>query len=217
MPCHEVKFTSLDLKAVEVDGSFEGYASVFHKEDMSHDVVLPGAFSDSLAQRGPSGVKMLFQHDANQPIGVWASLKEDARGLYAKGRLMPEVEKAREVQALMRAGALDGLSIGFRTLKGRRDRASGVRRLEKVDLWEISVVTFPLLPEARVSTMKGRRFAGTTMRDFERWLTRDAGLTRKEARALMSAGFSGLKALRDAGRGSDEEQLASRIARRRAL
>jgi Escherichia/Staphylococcus phage prohead protease len=211
-PAHEIKFTSLDLKAVEVDGSFEGYASLFHKEDMSHDVVLPGAFAESLAQRGPSGVKMLFQHDANQPIGVWASLKEDARGLYALGRLMPEVEKAREVHALMRAGALDGLSIGFRTVKGRRDRASGVRRLEKVDLWEISVVTFPLLPEARVASMKARPFAGDTERDFERWLTRDAGLTRKEARALMSAGFDGLKALRDAGRGSTEAQLASRIA-----
>jgi len=211
VPCHEVKFTSLDLKVVEGDGSFEGYASLFHREDMSRDVVLPGAFSESLRQRGPGGVKMLFQHDANQPIGVWNSLKEDARGLYAAGRLMPEVEKAREVHALMRAGALDGLSIGFRTVKGRRDRVSGVRRLEKVDLWEISVVTFPLLPEARVSTMKARPFAGATMRDFERWLTRDAGLTRKEARALMSAGFDGLKALRDAGRGLPEEQLASRM------
>lgn len=82
-----------------------------------------------------------------------------------------------------------------------------MRRLEKIDLWEISVVTFPLLPEARVATMKARPFAGAppTERDFERWLTRDAGLTRKEARALMSAGFSGLKALRDAGRGADEE------------
>jgi hypothetical protein len=117
----------------------------------------------------------------------------------------------------MRAGALDGLSIGFRTVKGRRDRASGVRRLERIDLWEISVVTFPLLPEARVATMKGRRGAGTTERDFERWLTRDAGLTRREARALMSAGFDGLKALRDAGRGSQEAQLASRIAEAAAV
>jgi len=211
---HEVKFTSLDLKAVEGDGSFEGYASLFHREDMSRDVVLPGAFADSLAKRGASGIKMLFQHDANQPIGVWGSLKEDARGLYAQGRLMPEVAKAREVHALMRAGALDGLSIGFRTVKGRRDRVSGVRRLEKVDLWEISVVTFPLLPEARVATMKARPFAGAqpTERDFERWLTRDAGLTRREARALMSAGFDGLKALRDAGEASSEEaSLASRI------
>jgi len=107
---------------------------------------------------------------------VWTSLQEDARGLYAHGRLMPEVAKAREVHALMRAGALDGLSIGFRTVKGRRDRASGTRRLDKVDLWEISVVTFPLLPEARVSSMKARPFGSglPTEREFERWLTRDA-------------------------------------------
>ncbi|MCK9910953.1 HK97 family phage prohead protease, partial [Microbacteriaceae bacterium K1510] len=97
----------------------------------------------------------------------------------------------------MRAGALDGLSIGFRTVKGRRDRASGVRRLEKVDLWEISVVTFPLLPEARIAAVKSSPFAGgvPTEREFERWLTRDAGLKRSEARALMGAGFKGLKAL----------------------
>jgi HK97 family phage prohead protease len=217
-PRHEVKFTSLNLKSVDVDGSFEGYASLFNKEDLAGDVVAPGAFADSLTKRGVAGIKLLFQHDANQPIGVWTALREDARGLYAQGRLMPEVAKAREVQALMRAGALDGLSIGFRTVKGRRDRASGTRRLEKVDLWEISVVTFPLLPEARVAAMKSRPFAKglPTEREFERWLTRDAGLTRSEARAVMSAGFFGLKALRDAGRGtregmSEETALASRI------
>ncbi len=213
-PGHEVKFLSLDLKGVETDGSFAGYASLFHREDLSRDIVLPGAFAQSLRERGPSGVKMLFQHDANQPIGVWSALNEDARGLYAQGRLMPEVAKAREVHALMRAGALDGLSIGFRTVKGRRDRVTGVRRLEKVDLWEISVVTFPLLPEARVASLKARPFAGAapTERDFERWLTRDAGLTRREARALMGAGFSGLKALRDAGPGANEEtQLAAQM------
>lgn len=181
-------------------------------------MVAPGAFADSLAKRGVHGIKLLFQHDANQPIGVWTQLAEDARGLYAQGRLMPEVAKAREVQALMRAGALDGLSIGFRTVKGRRDRATGTRRLEKVDLWEISVVTFPLLPEARVAAMKSRPFAKAlpTEREFERWLTRDAGLTRSEARAVMGAGFFGLKALRDAGQGtregiSEEAALASRI------
>jgi HK97 family phage prohead protease len=209
---HEVKFTSLDLKAVDGEGTFEGYASVFHREDLSHDMVMPGAFAESIAKRGTAGVKMLYQHDANQPIGVWTELQEDRRGLYARGRLMPEVARAREVHALMRAGALDGLSIGFRTVKSRRDRASGVRRLEKVDLWEISVVTFPLLPEARVQSLKARPFNGTTMREFERWLTRDAGLTRKEARALLSAGFNGLLALRDADRGADGEAcLASRM------
>jgi len=112
----------------------EGYASVFDREDLAGDVVMPGAFADSLKARGTAGIKLLFQHDANQPIGFWTTLREDARGLYAQGRLMPEVAKAREVHALMRAGALDGLSIGFRTVRGRRDRASGLRRLEKIDL-----------------------------------------------------------------------------------
>lgn len=214
MSALEVKFTALDCKAVEADGTFEGYASLFNHEDMGHDVILPGAFAESLAARGAAGIKMLFQHDANQPIGVWTRLEENARGLYAQGRLMRDVAKAREVLSLMRAGALDGLSIGFRAIKGRRDRATGVRRLEKVDLWEISVVTFPLLTEARVASVKARPFAARapTEREFERWLTRDAGLTRSEARALIGAGLKGLMALRDAGRGEAEEaRLASRM------
>ncbi len=211
---HEVKFTPLDCKAVEADGTFEGYASIFNREDMGHDIVLPGAFRDSLAARGSLGIKLLFQHDADQPIGVWTSLEENSRGLFARGRLMRDVAKAREVHSLMRAGALDGLSIGFRTVKGRRDRTTGVRRPEKVDLWEISIVTFPLLPEARVAAVKSRPFeeAQPAARDFERWLTREAGLTRSEARAFMGAGFLGLKALRDGGKGKTQEAgLASRI------
>ena len=141
----ELKFTALDLKQVEPDGTFAGYASLFDTEDMGHDIVLPGAFRDSLRQRGAAGIKMLFQHKPDEPIGIWETLKEDARGLFAKGRLMLDVARAREVLALMRAGALDGLSIGFRAVTGRRDAKTGIRRLAKVDLWEISVVTFPLL------------------------------------------------------------------------
>ena len=155
-PAPELKFTPLDLKRVEPDGTFAGYASLFDKEDLGHDVIAPGAFRDSLAKRGPAGVKMLFQHNPSEPIGVWVSLKEDARGLYAKGRLMSEVARAREVLSLMRAGALDGLSIGFRAVTARRDAKTGIRRLLKVDLWEISIVTFPLLPEARVAHVKSR-------------------------------------------------------------
>jgi Escherichia/Staphylococcus phage prohead protease len=175
----ELKFTALDLKQVDPDGTFAGYASLFGTEDMGHDIVLPGAFRDSLARRGTRGIKMLFQHKPDEPIGVWETLKEDARGLYAKGRLMLDVARAREMLSLMRAGALDGLSIGFRAIKGRRDARTGVRRLEKVDLWEISVVTFPLLPEARVAHVKARPFAHRppTEREFERWLTQDAGLS----------------------------------------
>jgi HK97 family phage prohead protease len=97
---------------------------------------------------------MLFQHDPAEPIGVWLELREDAHGLYVRGRILPEVARGREVLALMRAGALEGLSIGFRTVEGRSDPKSGVRRLSRIDLWEISVVTFPMLPEARVSAVK---------------------------------------------------------------
>lgn len=220
LPVPEVKFISLDFKQADADGSFEGYASLFNREDLGRDVVLPGAFRESLAARGARGIKLLFQHDANQPIGVWTTLEEDSRGLYAQGRLMRDVARAREVMALMREGALDGLSIGFKTVKARRDRASGVRHLEKIDLWEISIVTFPLLPEARITSTKTRPFASAppTEREFERWLTRDAGLTRSEARALMRSGLSGLKALRDAGQGtkegaSEETRLAALMRR----
>jgi uncharacterized protein len=150
----EQKFTALDLKQVEPDGTFAGYASLFNAEDMGRDIVLPGAFRDSLAKRGAAGIKMLFQHKPDEPIGIWEQLKEDARGLFAKGRLMLDVARAREVLALMRAGALDGLSIGFRAVTGQRDAKTGIRRLAKVDLWEISIVTFPLLPDARVAHVK---------------------------------------------------------------
>jgi HK97 family phage prohead protease len=153
-PAPELKFTALDLKRVDAAGTFAGYASLFNKEDMGHDIVLPGAFRESLEMRGPGGIKMLFQHNPSEPIGVWEQITEDARGLYVQGRLMLDVARAREVLSLMRAGALDGLSIGFRAIRGRRDARTGIRRLEKVDLWEISVVTFPLLPEARVAHVK---------------------------------------------------------------
>lgn len=215
-PTHvpEVKFVHLDFKHAEADGTFDGYASLFNREDLGRDIVLPGAFRDTLEHRGARGIKLLFQHDANQPIGVWDTLEEDGRGLYVRGRLMREVAKAREVMALMRAGALDGLSIGFRTVKARRDRTTGVRRLQKIDLWEISIVTFPLLPDARITTTKQKPFAGEppTEREFERWLTRGAGLTRGEARAVMRQGLAGLKALRDAGmRTTTESALAARM------
>ena len=124
MPTPEHKFTALDLKRVDPDGTFSGYASLFDTEDMGRDIVLPGAFRDSLQKRGPAGIKMLYQHNPAEPIGVWESLKEDSRGLLAKGRLMLAVARAREVLALMRAGALDGLSIGFRAVTGTRSPPS---------------------------------------------------------------------------------------------
>lgn len=133
-----------------MDGHFTGYASVFGVADLGRDVVVPGAFAASLARRGASGVRLLFQHDPAEPIGRWLSLREDARGLFAEGQLNLAVQRAREVDALMRGGALDGLSIGFRTLQAR-PAGDGLRRLLRLDLWEISLVTFPLQPGARAS------------------------------------------------------------------
>ncbi len=130
---------------------FEGYAALFETEDGGRDIILRGAFRDTLARRGASAVKLLYQHDTTQPIGVWLSITEDAHGLKVRGRLMPEIARAREILAMMRAGALDGLSIGFRAVQGRRDQRSGIRRLAAVDLWEISLVTFPMQPGARVT------------------------------------------------------------------
>ncbi len=203
-----------EMKAVAEDGTFEGYASLFNTEDLGHDEIAPGAFLESLRAKGAAGIKMLFQHNASEPIGVWEEIREDANGLYVRGRLTTAVVKAREVLSLMRAGALDGLSIGFKAQKSRRDAKSGVRRIEKADLWEISVVTFPMMPQARVASVKARPFAAAlpTEREFERWLTRDAGLTRGEARALMHAGITGLKAFRNtAGRGGGDQMTAARI------
>ncbi len=145
---------NIEIKSMNADGTFEGFASLFGEEDLGRDVIEPGAFADSLNARGTSGIKMLFQHDPNQPIGVWQELKEVPRGLYARGQLMIDVARAREVLSLMIAGALDGLSIGFRTIKARKDANGGARYIEKVDLWEISIVTFPMQPLARVSAVK---------------------------------------------------------------
>lgn len=192
-------FTALNLKSVDDTGVFEGYASLFNREDLGRDIVMPGAFAESLKRRGARGIKMLFQHDPAEPIGLWEHLAEDARGLFARGRLMPEVARAREVLTLMKAGALDGLSIGFKTVAARRDAKSGVRRLDRIDLWEISVVTFPMLPEARIAAVKtGTRPSPRTERDFERWLTQDAGLSRSDARAFITRGFQGFRARQDA-------------------
>jgi HK97 family phage prohead protease len=150
----ETKSVACDLKAVEADGTFSGYASRFGVVDLGRDLVLPGAFRDSLGSRGARGIKLLFQHDPSEPIGIWLELREDASGLFVRGRILPEIARGREVLALMRAGALDGLSIGFRAVEGRSDAKTGVRRLSKIDLWEISVVTFPMQPEARIAAVK---------------------------------------------------------------
>ena len=204
----ERKEAAVEIAEVGLDGRFDGYASVFGQADMSGDVVMAGSFARSLRQRGASGVRMLFQHDPAQPIGRWEEIAEDHRGLYVRGRLSLSTAKGREVHALMRDGALDGLSIGFRTVRARSEKQAGLRRILEADLWEISVVTFPMLATARIAEVKGGL---PTTRQFERWLTRDAQLTRRQARQVIAKGFASLTDARDV-RPKDED-LAGAIRR----
>jgi Escherichia/Staphylococcus phage prohead protease len=132
---------------------FTGYASLFGIPDAAGDIVLKGAFHRSLATRGAAGIRMLFQHDPSEPLGVWLSLAEDDKGLRVSGRLSTSSSRVRDIAALLAEGALDGLSIGFRTLKAARDRKTGLRQLLHLDLWEISLVTFPMLGNARVTEL----------------------------------------------------------------
>ncbi|MBW3098659.1 HK97 family phage prohead protease [Pseudohoeflea coraliihabitans] len=153
-PSWQKKRVELDLEEVAGDGSFSGYASIFGSLDLGHDIIAPGAFAASLRRRGPPDIRMLFQHDPDQPIGRWTAIREDGRGLHVEGKLALATSRGREIHALMKAGALDGLSIGFRTLKAARQQKGGVRRILMADLWEISIVTFPMQPEARVTSVK---------------------------------------------------------------
>lgn len=161
LPGLEHKYVRLAEEMIVTDGTvISGYASLFDKRDQGGDVVLPGAYGKSLtALAGRGGrVKMLWQHDPAQPIGIWDEVREDSRGLYVKGRLLPEVEKGREAVALIAAGAIDGLSIGYRTVRAEKD-GKGQRLLSELELWEVSLVTFPMLPDARVAAKGDAPFA----------------------------------------------------------
>ena len=181
LPARETKRAPLALATVDASGVFEGYASLFGVVDLGRDIVMPGAFRETLARRGAAGVKMLWQHRAAEPIGTWLELEEDSRGLRVTGRLNLAVGKAREVLALMREGAVDGLSIGFRAQRSQRD-ASGLRRLKTIDLWEISLVTFPMLPQARVTALKRMERASPAVLR-QRWLAAAQALSRCASRA----------------------------------
>ena len=181
----EHRFETLDLKEMSEEGEFEGYASKFGERDKGGDVVLPGAFTKSLkTAKARKSLKMLWQHDPSSPIGVWNEVREDSKGLFVKGQLILSVSKARETHELMKAGAIDGISIGYRTVKANRDDTTGFRELKELDLWEISLVTFPMLASATVSSVKG----DWTKRNVERVL-RDSGMPRAMAVKLIAGGW----------------------------
>jgi HK97 family phage prohead protease len=134
--------------AIDSGGRFSGYASVFNRVDSGGDIVMPGAFAKSLATRRDR-IRLLFQHDPKEPVGIWEAMGEDSYGLFVSGRLVPGVERADALKRLIENGALDGLSIGFRTVKATRE--AGKRKLWQIDLFEISIVTFPMMEDARIA------------------------------------------------------------------
>lgn len=167
-------------------GVFSGYGSIFGNKDLGNDIVVEGAFAKSIGRKGAKSVKLLYQHRQDEPIGVFDEIIEDRRGLKVKGRLAMGTQRGREVYELMKMGALDGLSIGYRVdPKGvEYDEKRKRRYLKSVDLMEISAVTFPMNPRARVQAVKG---AERTVREWEE-LLRDAGsLSRNEAKVAASA------------------------------
>ena len=177
-PALETKYCTMGPELALKDCVIEGYASLFGAQDQGGDVVAPGAYAATLARKSRPGgaVKMLWQHDPLKPIGVWDEVREDAKGLYVKGRILSDVALGREALALLEAGAIDGLSIGYRTVRSEKLQSGG-RKLIEVDLWEVSVVTFPMLPEARVQAAAS---------DADAALAEDLAAVFAEARAAMA-------------------------------
>ncbi|MAW99893.1 MAG: HK97 family phage prohead protease [Sphingomonas sp.] len=194
----KVRDFQLSLKAdgVNDDGSFTGYGSVFGVEDSYAEVVAAGAFADSLAELKAKDrrVPVLWQHDQRQPIGIYDLIEEDARGLKVEGRLLiDKVGQAREAHALMQAGAVSGLSIGYWVRESSYDEKTNIRTLTKLDLVEVSLVTFPANDDARVEAVKFKLAHGElpSVREFEK-LLREAGFSKSQSMMVANHGLAEL-------------------------
>tara|TARA_Y100001973_G_scaffold22839_1_gene34119 strand:- start:1171 stop:2319 length:1149 start_codon:yes stop_codon:yes gene_type:complete len=201
--CTEKQIFFAEIKT-EQEGVFMGYASTFGNVDNGNDIVAKGAFTKSLAERPASKVKLLSQHKTDEPIGIFEEIFEDSKGLYVKGRLALGTQKGRETYELMKMGAIDGMSIGFRANPEKQtyNESKRTRTLNEVQLLEISLVTFPMNERAIVQSVKGEK----SIREWETILRDAGGLSRTEAKV-------GAKALMDAlnHRDDDTKQLADLI------
>lgn len=196
----------IEIKAVNEDGLFSGYASVFEEIDSYRDIVKRGAFEKTLAESESKGraVPILWQHDAAKPIGVYTELKEDEHGLYVEGQLNMDVQQAREALSLLRQKALSGISIGYNSVRYDTDVKSGVRRLYELKLYEASLVTFPACDGARVTDVKTILAGGQlpSLPEFEDFLC-EAGFSRSQAKAIAGNGLTKL-IRREVGSEEDE-------------
>lgn len=174
------------------DGSFEGYASVFNNKDLGNDVIKQGAFAKSIYDKKPRQIKLLYQHKTDEPIGVIDSLEEDKRGLKIKGRLAMGTQKGKEVYELMKMGALDSMSIGYKLTPDDYKYSDKLKKrtISNLDLMEISLVTFPMNPKAKITKVK---LAEMNVREIEHYL-RDVGLmsssTAKQSANVLYKSFN---------------------------
>jgi len=187
----EIMEFGFELKqdSITDDGVFEGYASTFGGEPDSYgDIVMPGAFSKTLAEGGKTGfgVAMLWQHDSRKPLGVWLSLIEDKKGLAVQGQLA-RTQLGQEARELMKMGALKGLSFGYDVIDSAReinDDDQRIRYLKELALWEVSPVTFPANTRSNITVVKAIEEASTE-RELETAL-REAGLSKKTAQYVVT-------------------------------
>ncbi len=190
----------LKIKSISESGEFEGYGSVFGVKDSHSDIVIAGAFTKSLNNwQGKNGLPaMLWQHQIDEPIGVYTEMREDDTGLYLKGRLLIDDDPlAKRAYGHLKAGSIKGLSIGYNLKDYEYDRNKDAFILKEIELWEVSLVTFAANEEACVSDVKSALARGDTptQKSIERVL-RDVGLSRNQAKAFMANGYSALS-LRD--------------------
>ena len=195
------------IKAVSPDGLFSGYGSVFNVVDSYQEVVTAGAFADSLKSRMPS---LLWQHRSGEPIGVYTQVREDNVGLHVDGKLALKTARGAEAYELLKMGAISGLSIGFVTREDSYDKVTGIRTLKKVDLWEVSLVTFPANDAARISGVKSIDTLNS-LASAEGYLRETGGYSKREAMALVSR----IKSLHGRSDSDELDQLAM-ISRRNA-
>ena len=212
---------AFELKSADDAGSFEGYASVFGNKDQGGDIVERGAFAKSIKSRGIKGVKMLADHDPKQRVGIWEEMREDERGLYVRGRLLTEKSNGKDAYVDLKSGALDGLSIGGRTLSDAIDGRKRARVIKEFDLYEISLVSFPMNEQARVVSVKSLiDLSHQDCREIERKFI-ETGLSRADAVKALSGLKNWLQ--RDAGapgtlpRDEDSADLAKVIRQNIAL
>lgn len=205
-----------EIKEVGLSGTFSGYGNIYDVIDQGDDIVQAGAFADSLKGLAAKGrmPALLWQHDSREPIGAYTSVKEDSTGLFVAGQLCMDTQRGAEAYALLKMKAVSGMSIGFLTRADTYDQKTGIRTITKADLWECSIVTFPMNDDSRVSSIKAFDEI-VDLKSAEHYLRESGSFSRSEATAIVAR----IKSLgqRDSGVDEEAKALIAALSRRMEL